>query len=81
MKTQIVLPDSLMNELKKTIPNRQRSRFISEAVEERLRAMKFQKALKESAGCWTDTNHPDLKTQADVNRFLGRFRSRFRRRG
>jgi len=43
--------------------------------------MKFQKALKESAGCWTDTNHPDLKTQADVNRFLGRFRARFKRRG
>jgi len=77
MKTQIVLPDSLMNELKKTIPNRQRSRFISEAVEERLRAMKFRKALKESAGCWTDASHPDLKSQGDVKRFLGRFRARF----
>ena len=81
MKTQIVLSDSLMEELRRTIPNRQRSRFISEAVEERLRAMKFRKALKESAGCWTDANHPDLKSQGDVNRFLGRFRSRFRRRG
>ena len=81
MKTQIVLPDSLMNELRKTIPNRQRSRFIAEAIEEQLRAMKFRKALKESAGCWTDANHPDLKSQADVNRFLGRFRARFKRRG
>lgn len=81
MKTQIVLPDALMNELRKTIPNRRRSRFIAEAVEERLRAMKFRKALKESAGCWTDANHPDLKSQADVNRFLGRFRVRFKRRG
>ena len=81
MKTQIVLSDSLMEELRRAVPNRRRSQFIAEAIEERLRAMKFQKALKESAGCWTDTNHPDLKTQADVNRFLGRFRARFKRRG
>ena len=81
MKTQIVLPDALMDELRKTVPNRQRSRFIAEAIEHRLLAIKFQKALKESAGCWTDANHPDLKTQADVNRFLGRFRARLRRRG
>jgi len=81
MKTQIVLPEPLMDELRKTIPNRRRSQFIAEAIEERLRAMKFQKALKESAGCWSDANHPDLKSQGDVNRFLRRFRARFKRRG
>jgi len=81
MKTQIVLPDSLMSELRKSVPNRRRSRFIAEAVEERLRVIKFQKALKEAAGCWTDANHPDLKSQGDVNRFLGRFRARLKRRG
>lgn len=81
MKTQIVLPEPLMDELRKTVPNRRRSQFIAEAIEERLRVVKFQKALKECAGCWTDAKHPDLKTQADVNRFLGRFRARFKRRG
>ena len=81
MKTQIVLPDSLMSELKKCVPNRQRSRFIAEAVEERLRAIKVHKALEDSAGCWSDAKHPDLKSQGDVNRFLGRFRARLKRRG
>ena len=81
MKTQIVLSDSLMEELRRTVPNRRRSRFIAEAIEERLRVIKFQQALTESAGCWTDANHPDLKSQGDVNRFLGRFRARLKRRG
>jgi metal-responsive CopG/Arc/MetJ family transcriptional regulator len=74
MKTLIVLPDELAAELKQTIPARQRSRFISEAVEKQLRSMKFKKILKQTAGTWTDKNHPDMKTQAGINRHLGRIR-------
>lgn len=81
MKTQIVLPDSLASELKRLIPNRKRSQFIAEAVEKQLGAIRFQKALREAAGAWTDKNHPELRTQADINRYLGRFRARFSRRG
>ena len=74
MKTQIVLPDHLMNELKKTVPNRQRSHFIAAAVEKQLKILKFRRVLKKVAGSWTDKSHPDLKTQADMNRYLARFR-------
>ena len=74
MKTLIVLPDALSAELKQTIPARQRSRFISEAVEKQLRSLKFKKILKQTAGTWTDKNHPDMKTQAGINRHLGRIR-------
>jgi hypothetical protein len=74
MKTLIVLPDALGAELKHTIPARQRSRFISEAVEKQLRSMKFKKILKKTAGTWTDKNHPDTATQAGINRYLGRIR-------
>jgi len=74
MKTLIVLPDALGVELKQTIPARQRSRFISEAVEKQLRSLKFKKILKQTAGTWTDKNHPDMKTQAGINRHLGRIR-------
>lgn len=79
MKTQIVLPDALAEDLKTLIPNRKRSQFISEAVEKQLRALKFQKTLKKVAGIWK--NRPEFRTQADINRYLGRFRARFRRRG
>ncbi len=81
MKTQIVLPDDLARELKEVVPSRKRSHFIALAVQTRLHALKFQRALHEAAGGWTDKNHPDLKTQADVNRYLARFRARLRRHG
>ena len=81
MKTQIVLPDPVAEALKVVVPPRKRSQFITEAVVARLRALQFQRALKTAAGSWTDANHPDLKTQADINRYLARFRERFSRRG
>jgi hypothetical protein len=74
MKTLIVLPDALGAELKLAIPARQRSRFISEAVEKQLRSLKFKKVLKQTAGTMTDKNHPDMTTQAGINRHLGRIR-------
>lgn len=76
MKIQIVLPDPLAKEFKETIPARQRSRFIADAVQNRLKALKFKDLLKESVPAWGDKRHPDLKTQADVNRYLSAFRTR-----
>jgi hypothetical protein len=74
MKTLIVLPDALGIELKQTIPARQRSLFVAEAVEKQLRSMKFRKNLVRTAGIWTEKNHPDTTTQAGINRYLGRIR-------
>lgn len=81
MKTQIVLPDALAQGLKSAIPVRKRSQFIAEAIEAKLRALKFRQALKTAAGCWSDKNHPQLKNQNDINRYLARFRKRFHRNG
>lgn len=81
LKTQVVLPEELVTELKEVVPIRKRSQFIAEAVEARLKALKFQRALKTARGCWSDRGHPELKTQADVNRYLSRFRARLSRRG
>ena len=81
MKTQIVLPDELAIALKRTVPIRQRSRFIAEAVEGKLRALRFQQALNTAAGSWTDKHHAALNSQAAINRYLARFRKRFHSRG
>lgn len=74
MKTLIVLPDKLGEEMKQVIPPRQRSAFVAQAVEKQLRALRYGKILKKTAGSWTDKNHPDMKTQAGINRHLGRLR-------
>lgn len=81
MKTQIVLPDALAQGLKSAIPVRKRSQFIAEAIEAKLRALKFRQALKTASGCWGDKNHPHLKSQKEINKYLSRFRGRFRRNG
>jgi hypothetical protein len=81
MKTQIVLPDAVAEALKETIPLRKRSQFIAEAVAVKLRALRFQQALKKAAGAWRDQNHSDLNTQGDVNRYLARFRKRLSSHG
>ena len=74
MKTLVVLPDRLAAELKHTIPSRQRSHFIADAVEKKLKALKSQKFLARIAGSWTETDHPDLLTQEGINRHIGRIR-------
>lgn len=81
LKTQVVLPEELVSQLKEAIPIRKRSQFIAQAVEARLKALKFQRALKTARGCWSDRSHPELKTQTDINRYLSRFRSRLGRHG
>lgn len=76
MKTQVVFPDALSRELKRVVPVRKRSQFITEAVEAKLKVLKFRQALRTAAGSWTDSAHPELKTQTDINRYLARFRGR-----
>lgn len=81
LKTQVVLPEELVSQLKEAVPIRKRSQFIAQAVEARLKALKFQRALQAARGCWSTRGHRALKTQADINRYLSRFRARLGRRG
>jgi hypothetical protein len=37
------------------------------------------RAIEESAGAWSDADHPDLKTREDVSRFLAVMRVGFER--
>jgi len=32
-------------------------------------------ALDETAGVWTDTNHPDMRTEEDIDRWITKLRS------
>lgn len=69
-KTHIILSSDLVEELDKIVERRKRSQFIMEAVKEKLERMKLEIALERAAGAWQDNNHPDLKTQEDINRYL-----------
>ncbi len=74
-RINVVMPASLMAELRRLIPPRQRSRFIARATADRLLQLKQRKALEEAAGAWTDENHPELQTPEDVQNWLREIRA------
>lgn len=70
----VLLPSSLLAELRELVPPRECSGFIAEGTAQRLLQLKQQKALRESRGAWTDENHPELQTQEDVRNWLKELR-------
>lgn len=73
-KVTVTLPGALLSRLDQLIPTRGRSRFILEAIEERLDLEEQQVALAETAGAWTDENHPDMKNAEDIDQWLDELR-------
>jgi hypothetical protein len=73
-RINVTFPTSLLEELRAYVPRRERNRFIVETVENELRRIRFQRALRESAGAWSDEDHPDLITVEDVNRYVRNLR-------
>ena len=73
-RTNIVLPEELVEEVDRVAGKRKRSWFIAQAIQGKLAEIKFEQALAQAAGAWSDENHPDLRTQADINRYLKRVR-------
>lgn len=75
VKTNIVLPADVVFAIEGITKRRKRSQFVVEAIREKIERIKFQRALEESAGCWKDKNHPELKTQRDINKYLKKVRA------
>lgn len=74
-RINVLLPSSLLAELRELVPPRERSGFIAEATAQRLLQLKQQRALRESRGAWTDENHPELQTQEDMRNWLKELRA------
>jgi len=79
-RVTIRFPKSLLAELRRMVPFRDRSRLILEATDKRLAEIKLQRALEIGAGAWSDENHPDLNTREDMRRYLRELRESFDRR-
>lgn len=74
-KITLTLPKALLARLDATVPARRRSRFIAEAIEERLAIEEQLTALEESAGIWSDERHPELRTDADIDNWVRELRA------
>lgn len=70
IRTNVLIPVDLVEEIKRTVGDRKRSSFLVEAAWEKLERMKLAKALKQAAGAWSSEAHPELQTQDDVNEWV-----------
>ena len=73
-RISVIFPVKVLEDLRRLVPPRERSRFIAKATEAELKHLRLEKAIRESAGAWSDEDHPDLMTVEDVNRYIRRLR-------
>jgi len=78
-RINVTFPAHLLEELDSIVPAGKRSDVIVEATAAYLSRLRVLGALKETDGVWRDADHPDLTTPEDVNRWLDRLRSPWRR--
>jgi hypothetical protein len=79
-KAHLVIPHEVLEEVDRIAGKRKRSLFITEATREKLERELFLKTLDETAGVWTDKNHPELRTDGDVERYVREKRQSYRKR-
>lgn len=79
-KTHLVFPRELLETIDKFIGKRKRSSFVVEATKEKLTREKFARIIEKAAGCWTDKNHPELRTKKDLERYVRSLRKSADRR-
>lgn len=56
-----VIPEDILDDLRKHVGRGQRSRFVAEALRKELKRLRLETALEESFGAWQDKDHPELK--------------------
>lgn len=74
VRTNIMLPKTLVRTIDRVAGARGRSAFLAEAAQDRLARLRFARAAGRAFGAWTDAGHPDLMTDADLSRYLKRLR-------
>lgn len=74
-KITVTIPATLLNRLDERISKRQRSEFIVQAIEARLALDEQVAVLDETAGTWTDENHPELLDGEAVEQWVSNMRN------
>lgn len=62
MRTHVILPEDLVKEVDGLVGKRKRSKFLAEAADEKIRRLKLEKAVKETAGVLKGAPLPEWET-------------------
>lgn len=76
MRTHIILPDRLVEEIDGVVGKRKRSGFVEEAIREKLKRGALLKALKETAGILPPGEYPEWETADKAAAWVGASRQR-----
>ncbi len=60
-QANFLLPEDVLDELKASVPKRQQSKVVAQALRKELKRIKLAKALQSSFGAWREKDHPELK--------------------
>ena len=63
-QANFLLPEDVLEELKKTVSSRQQSKVVTDALRKELKRLKLEKALQSSFGAWKDKDHPEMREGA-----------------
>ncbi len=74
VRTHVVLPRAVVEDVDRLVGHRGRSRFVAEAVEAKLRREKLRAALKATAGILKDADYPDWETPEKTSAWVRRLR-------
>ena len=69
-RMNLYITKSVMDELRRTIPVRERTKFVEEVLARELRRLKLREAIERSYGAWKDEDHPDMMTGEDIDRWI-----------
>ena len=74
MRTHVLLPDELVEEIDELVGKRNRSRFLTEAATERLRRERLRRTIREGAGILSDEDYPEWSTSDKVVEWVRKLR-------
>jgi hypothetical protein len=69
-RMNLYITKPVMDDLRRLVPARERTRFVEEVLARELRKRKLKEALEKSYGAWKDEDHPELATAEDIDRWI-----------
>lgn len=64
-QANFLLPADLVEELRRSVPRREQSKVVAEALSKELKRLRLRRALDESFGAWSKEPHPELDSGVD----------------
>ena len=79
VRAHVVLPEDLVERVDRVAGKRRRSRFVEEAVREKLAREALKATLKAGAGILGPDENPEWSTPEDISRWVSELRKADRR--